>query len=273
MNANSEHSDIHISLRKRVFKLLNKNSILKPKQICKLLGESYAERGEVVSQYKKQWKKEYKNQQGSIRSIPDDLHNTFYKGKLPVDFVGLVLKCLRDKRQFCVEKGLVLDFAVAKVLSLWKPTRSRNRYWYFKNSLGNIRLFENGTVELWVRKPASDGKAKGLFTQAFVWTRLIDSIQICENFYKTLMRKMHGVFDYGQPVPYMKITAFKETHGFTFVSGDKSHPTCAEFMFEYHTEVFNARRLFEQMSNFFEQFNSQLGKNGGPKPLDQDYSS
>lgn len=250
----TEHSDIPISLRKRVFKLLDKDPLLKPKEICKLLdGVDYKKNGEVVSQYKKQWKREYKSQQGLIRSIPDDLHNVFYKGSLE-SVAGFVLGLLR--------KGLPKG---------WKLSKAKNRYWIFKNSLGRIRFFENGTVEMWVRKPASDGKAKGLFTQAFVWTKLVDSITVCDEFYKTLMRKMHAVFDYGERVPYMKITAFKETHGITYVSGDKSHPTCAEWMFEYHTEVANARRLFDTMQSFFEQFSP---KNGDvrSKPLERDYS-
>jgi hypothetical protein len=259
-----EHSDIPDSLRHRVFKLLDKNPLLKPKQICELLKESYLERGEVVTQYKKQWKKEYKNQRGLNRSCPDDVHNAFYKGKLrfvdfehDVDRVGL--KPIFDKLPKLVG------------ISNWRRTKAKNHYWVFKNNLGRIRLFTNGTVELWVRKPASDGKCMQLFSHAFTWTKLIDSISQVEDFQKTLMRKMHAVFDYGQRVPYMKVTAFQGSHKFTYVSGDKSHPTCGEFMFEYHAEVESARRLFDQMQSFFEQFS--------PKPSDvrsklpsQDYS-
>ena len=257
----SEHSYIPESLRHRVFKLLDKNPLLKPMEICKLLeGITYKDNGAVVTQYKKQWKKEYQNQRGLIRSCPDDLHHAFYKGSL---------------YHYPVKLGVRED--VLGKLKLyqglgWKPSRAKNRYWVFRNELGRIRFFETGTVELWVRKPASDGKAMQLFSQAFTWTKLIDSIQVIEGFQKTLMRKMHTVFDYGQRVPYMKITAFQETHKFTFVSGDKSNPTCAEFMFEYHAEVEGARRLYDQMQSFFEQFSGQQGKDVRSKPLDRDYS-
>jgi hypothetical protein len=247
-----EQSDIPDSLRHCVFKLLDKNPLLKPKQICELLKESYHERGEVVTQYKKQWKKEYKNQRGLNRSCPDDVHNAFYKGRLEGvrDVLGKLPKLVG--------------------VSNWRPTKAKNHYWVFKSNLGRIRFFENGTVELWVRKPASDGKCMQLFSHAFTWTKLIDSISQVEEFQKTLMRKMHAVFDYGQRVPYMKVTAFQGTHKFTYVSGDKSHPTCGEFMFEYHAEVESARRLFDQMQGFFEQFSPK--QNGNMKPLDRDYS-
>ena len=249
----TEHSGIPLSLRKRVFKLLDKDPLLKPKEICKLLdGTDYKQNGEVVTQYKKQWKKEYKSQRGLIRSCPDDVHNAFYKGEL---------KGVKDV--LCRLPSLVS-------ISNWKPTRAKNRYWVFKSDLGRIRFFETGTVELWVRKPASDGKAMQLFSHAFTWTKLVDSISVVEDFQKTLMRKMHTLFDYGQRVPYMKVTAFQGTHKFTYVSGDKSHPTCGEFMFEYHAEVEGARRLFEQIENFFNQFS--MNGNARSKPLGQDYS-
>jgi hypothetical protein len=250
----TEHSDIPFSLRKRVFKLLDKDPLLKPKEICKLLdGIEYTKNGEVVTQYKKQWKKEYKNQRGLIRSCPDDIHNAFFKGKLQV------------------AKDVLGKLGSSKVIG-WKPSRAKNRYWVFNSSLGRIRFFETGTVELWVRKPASDGKAMQLFSNAFTWTKLVDSIQVVEDFQKSLTRKMHALFDYGQRVPYMKVTAFQGTHKFTYVSGDKSNPTCGEFMFEYHAEVESARRLFEEMHNFFVQFSGSQNGDVRSKPLDQDYS-
>jgi hypothetical protein len=254
MKTSSECSDIPLSLRKRVFKLLDKDPLLKPKEICKLLdGIDYKQNGEVVTQYKKQWKKEYKSQRGLIRSCPDDVHNAFYKGKV---------QGVRD----------VLGKLPSLVgVSSWKLSRAKNKYWVFKSDLGRVRFFETGTVELWVRKPASDGKAMQLFSHAFTWTKLIDSISVVEDFQKTLMRKMHTLFDYGQRVPYMKVTAFQGSHRFTYVSGDKSHPTCGEFMFEYHAEVEGARRLFEQMENFFNQF-SGATKDARSKPLGEDYS-
>lgn len=249
-----EYSHIPESLRKKVFKLLDKDPLLKPKKICKLLDLNYAERGLVVAQYKKQWKKEYANQRGSNRSIPDDIHNAFYKGKIkdPKVVFGLLPSLVKS--------------------TSWRMSRAKNKYWIFRNGLGRIRFFMNGTVELWVKKPASTGKAMQLFSNAFTWTHLIDSIKTVEEFQKTLMIKMHTVFDYGQRVPYMKITAFENTHKFVFVSGDKSHPTCAEFMFEYNAEVESSRRLFEQMSSFFEQFSPKQNGDVRSKLPSQDYS-
>ena len=153
----TEHSDIPISLRKRVFKLLDKDPLLKPKEICKLLdGVDYKQNGEVVSQYKKQWKKEYKSQRGLIRSCPDDVHNAFYKGDWKV--VRMLVGCL-----------------FGEYIS-WKSSNAKNRFLFFK-STWRIRFFETGTVELWVRKPANHGKVMQLFCDAFTWTKLIDSIR------------------------------------------------------------------------------------------------
>jgi hypothetical protein len=168
--------------------------------------------------------------------MPDELHNAFYKGSLGGGVVG-VLRLLK------------MSWPMG-----WKSSRARNKYLIFKNGLGRVRLFENGTVELWVKKPASDGKCMQLFSQAFVWTKLIDSIQMVEAFQATLMRRFHAIFDTGERGKYMKITAFSETHKFVFAAHDKSHPTCYEFMVEYHAEVESARRLFDLMENFFNQF-------------------
>lgn len=187
------------------------------------------------------------------------MHNVFYKGALRFN-------------RFDGEpdyEGVKAVLGRLRGVEGWRVSRARNRYWFFRCKLGRVRLFLNGTVELWVRKPASLGKAKGLFSKAFVWSGAVDSIKVCEDFYKSLMVKMHAVFDYGKRVDYMRVTAFKGTHGFELVTGDKSHPTCAEFMFEYHAEVEEARRLFEQMSSFFGQFGKENGK---VKPLKDDYS-
>ena len=175
-----EYSHIPDSLRQRVFKLLNKNPLLKPQDICELLHET--NRG-VITQYKKQWKKEYKSQRGLIRSIPDDVHNAFYKGKLDGKLAVDILSYVRRKN---VSVG-------GGRLKLWRLSKAKNRYGIFKNALGRIRLFENGTVELWVRKPASTGKAMQLFSNAFTWTELIDSIKTIEAFQKTLMIKKRKI--------------------------------------------------------------------------------
>jgi hypothetical protein len=121
-----------------------------------------------------------------------------------------------------------------------------------------------------VRKPASKGKAMQLFSYAFVTPKLIDSICVLESFGKGLVTRMHPTFDLGQRLPYFKTDAFKESHGFTMVMGDKTHPTSVEFMFEYNSEVEAARQIFSQVGELLKSL-------GGPsvgevKRLSDDYS-
>jgi hypothetical protein len=228
----SEHSDAHTSLRQQVFRKLSKNPLLKPKDLCSLLGLEYnRSHRNVIQQYKKQWKSEYEKQQGLVRCVPDGLHNCFFRGKLNL-VVG------------------ELDLPKAYKGSSWVPTKARNRFCVFRSGLGRIRLFENGTVELFVRKPSSLGKAMQLFCDGFVKTGLVGTDQI-EAFQKTLMRRVHATFDVGHRLDYMRVNAFKDTHRFEFVAGDKSHPTCYEFMLEYHAEVEQARRLVEEIGEVF----------------------
>jgi len=245
----TEHSGIPLSLRKRVFKLLDKDPLLKPMQICNLIeGITYEQNGEVVTQYKKQWKKEYKSQRGLIRSCPDDVHNVFYKGVLPPNVV-------RDARSKPLPFG-------------WRLSRSKNKFWLFKSTLGRVRFFETGTVEIFVRKPANLGKCMQLFCDAFTKNYLITDIRVVDQFKAGLMIRFHATYKTGQRLPYMKITTFEDTHRLIFVSGDSTHPDCYEIIKEYSAEVEQARRLFEELRL------GLLGGNGDArsKPLGRDYS-
>lgn len=247
----TEYSGIQPSLRQQVFKLLGKNPLLKPLDICKFLGlDRGKNQRDVIQQYKKQWRREYQVQQGSIRSLPDGVHNVFFKGKLFVrDGFFEVLR----------GKGVTLG---------WVLSRARNRYWIYRSVLGRVRFFENGTVELFVRKPASEGKAMQLFSDGFVKSELVTDIRVLEKFQKGLMRRFHGTFDAGQRLPYMKVTAFEDTHKLVFVAGDKTHPTCYEFIVEYHKEVEWARQFLDMLSGL----GLSMKENGEPKSLRQDYS-
>jgi hypothetical protein len=266
---NCDCSDIPLlSLRKRIFKLLDKNPLLTPKALCTLTNENHQKRGEVVRQYKKQWKCEYQKQHGSIRSIPDGVHNVFFKGKLPLDVTDRVRKELREVWERAGWNRWVFPSAPMRQDG-WRNTNAKNRFLLFKSFLGRIRLFENGTVEMFVKKPASEGKALQLFCEAFTKTYLIDSIKIVEEFRKTLMRRMHVTFDTGERLPYIKVTAFEETHKLSMVLGDKTHPSCAEFMVEYHAEVELAKKFMEQLKGFFGE---GLERGNGVKPIGKDYS-
>jgi hypothetical protein len=237
--------------RKTVFSELEKNPLLTAKTLAQIIEIPITERKKEYPYLKKlkyDWKSHHINERGSIRSCPDGVHNAFFRGKLSLGFLR------------CDLWVVVLPFG-------WRATRNRNRCLLFVSGLGRVRFFRSGTVEVFVRKPASVGKCMQLFCDAFTKTGLVDSIKVVEDFQEGLMRRMHVTFDTGVRQPYMKITAFEDTHGFTFVSGDRTHRTCFEFMFEYHAEVEAARRLFEQFAGFL----GDVGK-ASKLNLEQDYS-
>jgi hypothetical protein len=240
------------SIRKQVFKLLDKNPLLTASSMAKMLELTpveYQKQKGYLRKLKADWKRYHVNERGSngsIRNCPDEVHNAYFEGKV----------------KFGVGK-LSLDMWKLGLPAGWFPTKSRNGFLIFKGSigLGWVRLYRTGTVELFVRKPANDGKCMQLFCDAFTKTGLIDSIRLVEDFQKTLMRRMHATFDTGMKQKYMKITAFSETHKFTFVAGDRTHPTCFEFMFEYQNEVVQARMFMEKLGEAFGLLNNNpVGK-------------
>ena len=254
------------SLRQRVFKALDKNPLLTAKTLGKVL-ELTSEEQQYYKGYLKKlksvWKHTHLKERGSIRSCPDEVHNVFYRGKLSVDFAKLVRGRLSD---FSSKEGALLR------LSGWKVSRARNRFLLFKNMLGRIRFFETGTVELFVRKPASLGKCKQLFSDAFTRNYVVTDIRVMDQFFAGLMRRFHATYKTGQRLPYMKITTFEDTHRLITVLGDRTHPDCVEIIAEYHAEVEQARRLFDELRLSLSGSNGTGGVSG-PKPLGRDYSS
>ena len=252
----SHHSYLAYQENKRrtVFIFLDKNPLLTPSDLAKLIGIPIAERKKELVYLKKlkyDWKGNHEKQRGSIRSIPDEVHNAYYRGVLPLEVTNCVFLKLRS---------LVYGYGSTDFIAgAWIQTKSRNKALLFKSSQGRIRLFHTGTVQLFVRKPANDGKCMQLFCSAFTKNGLIDSLKVIEGFQKSLMRKMHCTIDMHQKLPYAKVTAFQETHGFTFVSGDRSHPTCFEFMFDYNTEVQSVRAIVEQFGSFLKSIQDSKG--------------
>jgi len=242
----SHHSYLAYQENKRrtVFSFLEKNPLLTPSNLAKLIGIPTTERKKELGYLKKlkhDWKGNHEKQRGSIRSIPDEVHNAFYKGTLPLVIANDIISKLRS-----LSYG---SGGVNFIAGTWVPTKSKNHYLLYKSRLGRIRLFSTGTVELFVRKPASDGKCMQLFCDALIKTNLIDSIKIVEEFQKGLMRRFHATIDTGQRLPYVKVTAFQETHNLTMVLGDRSHPTSIEFIVGYNTEVQSVRALVEQVGS------------------------
>lgn len=242
-----------LNKRKAVFAALDKNPLLTPSSLAAILeipSKDYPKEKAYLKKLKYEWKGYHRNERGSVRSVPDGVHSAFYRGVLPVD----VVKAVGDK---------ILGSGFG-----WVPSRNKNHALIFKHQLGRIRLFGTGTVELYVRKPANKGKAMQLFSYGLIQNGLIDSIAVLDKFQKGLLTRMHATFDVGQKLPYMKIDAFRDSHKFIFVSGDRTHPTSFEFMFEYNSEVEAARQLFVEFSEMLKG----LGGSSEVKRLSQDYS-
>lgn len=213
------------SIRQQVYFWLDKNPLLTPKPLCKLLKISYKYHGRYVANLRTQWKYHLKNERGSKCS---SVRRVFFGCVLPVDVnVGLL------------PKPLVLP---------WKPTRAKNRFRVFVNGLGRVQWFETGTVIMYVRKPASLGRAKQLFCDGFTKTNLITDIRVLEEVFETL-RIRGGKADYltEQRLPYLVIKDFKDTNGLTIVLGDRSHPNAVHVLFEYQEQVAKVDQLLTKL--------------------------
>jgi hypothetical protein len=239
----SEYSDTPIeSLRQQVFKLLNKNHELKPKELCKLMDLEYKQYHDTITQYRKQWKKEYKNRQ-ALKCL--SFHNT--RGWI------YALKML--DRQVAVEaKG-----------SVWLQTRAKNKMLLFKDrELGRLEWHVTGRINIWIKKPATWGRVKQLLAKAFTWTGLIDDIQIFDLWAASARFKgSHLVYDTGERLPYARIDYLKEALGVVVKTGDITHPTSLEIEFHYPDFSERNERLLEQVSKALELNSQQIQQFSG----------
>lgn len=256
MPDNPEYSDIHTSLRKRVFKILEKNHTLKPSEICLILKIPYEFHGGTITQYKAQWKREYKNRLG--------------------------LKCLT----YHAARGWIYALKMLKredvdrlINAGWRETRARNRMLVWnrdKTTLGRLEWFLTGRINIWVKKPATWGKVKQLLAKAFCWNSLIESTEVFELWANTARFKgAHATYDYGERVPYARVDFLKEALGVVIKTGDVSDPTCLEIEFVYpdwaerlEKLVDINRKALEQNNQAIRNFNDFLKDLGQPKKLD-----
>lgn len=236
MSEISNHLHIYdLSLRQQVFKLLEKNHELKPKQLCKLLEKAYAIHGNTVKEYRKQWKREYRNRQA--------------------------LKCLsfHNTRGWIYALKL-LDRQVATESKVWVLTRARNRMLLFKDrDLGRLEWHVTGRINIWVKRPATKNRILQLLAKGFTWTGLIKDVQIFELWAATARFKgSHLVYDTGERLPYAKIEYLKEALGVVVKTGDVTHPTGIEIEFHYPDYAERNEKLLEQASKALELNSQQI---------------
>jgi hypothetical protein len=236
MSEKREHSHIHdLSLRQQTFKILEKYHDLKPKELCKVMELDYQAHGETVRQYRKQWKREYKNRQ-ALKCL--SFHNT--RGWI------YALKML--DRQAAVEG------------KVWLQTRAKNRMLLFRDrELGRLEWHLSGRINVWIKKPATWARVKQLLAKGFSWTGLIDDIQIFELWAASARFKgSHLVYDTGERLPYAKIEYLKEALGVVVKTGDVTHPSAVEIEFHYPDYVERNERILEQVSKALELNSRQI---------------
>ena len=196
------------SVREAVFSLLDKNPLLKPKSLCKLLGLDYRYYRNYVTKLRFKWRTLPKTERGS--------------------------KCLsvHGWRGWCfVPSGVTRSLAMEQG---WLRTKARNRWLLWKDRLGRLQWFETDRVNLYVRKPASLGRAYQLVCNGFSYTGLITDIKVLEGVLKSVKFKgAHYVFDAKEALPQLTIDLFRKSNGVVIKVGDRSHPTSVEVIAMY----------------------------------------
>lgn len=236
---NSDSQKSHTGIRAAIFSLLDKYPSLKPLELCKLAGLDYAKYRDYVAHLRTAWKYDTKNEHGLKCSIHAWRGWTRTPG--PVDRAGAVA-------------------------AGWKETRARNRWLLWRDPLGRLQLFETGRINIYVRKPATKGKAAQLLAKAFTWTNLITDFRALETMINGIRFKgAHYVFDVGQPMPKLTIDLFGPSSGIVIKLGDRSDPTSLEVLAHYPDWAERNERLFQDMHSFLE---SLMGsKEPGPPKI------
>jgi len=177
-----------------------------------------------------EWKYDHKNERGSK---PSKLH------------------CFRA---WVLLRGFECPSRVEALRVGWEPTRAKNRFIVFKESLGRVVWFETGLVLVSVRAPGNLGRAKQLFCDAFVNTGLICDIKVMNGVLERVRNdNVHAPYVTGQRLPKLVITDFAESHGIIIKVGDRSHPNAVEVIAGFTESM-------RSIANFFDDL--RMGLNG-----------
>jgi len=223
--SHSESSDSE-SLRQQVFALLDKNPLLTPKMLCKLVGTHYRVHGRYFANLKSAWKSHYKNRLG--------------------------LKCL----SFHGVHGWVLvppnvDRVRAPLVG-WVQSRAKNRMLVWKDEFGRLEWFETGRCKVWVCKPANRGRALQLVCNGFSLSGLVSDMKVLDGILSSLRLKGGtAVIDTGERLPYLVIDLFRLSNGIKIKTGDDTHPTCFEIEFCYPDWAQRNERLLQDLLRVF----------------------
>jgi hypothetical protein len=215
--------------------MLEQNPLLTAKKLCILAGLDYTHYGNYVNKVKSLWKYYHENRRGP--NCPVDVHCWRGFGYVP------------------------LGVEVALPLEGWQATRARNHMLVFKNWLGRLELFGTGRVNLYVRKPASLGKAYQLFCDGFFKNGAISDVKVLEACLKGIrFKSAHFVFETKQRLPQLTIRLFDESNGVTVKVGDRSHPNSVEVVAGFMDWAERLERKFDGLFEDRERVRPELSK-------------
>ena len=230
------------TIKKSIFKQLDKNPLLTAKPLCKLLGLPWPEYRNYVNKLRSTWLGLPKNERGSRCSI-------------------------HAWRGWCFVPGSVVRTRAVDVG--WVETRARNRWLLWKDKLGRLQWFETGRVNLFVRKPANLGKAYQLVCNGFSFTGLITDIKVLEKVLQTVRFKgAHYVFPTEQRLPRLTIDLFAKSNGVIIKVGDRSHPHAVEVIACYPDWAERNERLLEQLNDTLRRLFKPTSNNVSGKKVD-----
>lgn len=230
-------NDVTKSIRQQTFSLLDKNHLLSPLDLCKLMDLDHKLHGGTIRQYKSAWKREYRN-----RPAPKCL--SFHKARGWI----YALKSFSRGELGSEERARLL-------LHGWKGTFAKNGMIIFKVAgLGRLEWFGTGRVNFWIDKPANWGKVKQLLAYGFLRTGQIADVEKFDLWASAARFKgAHATLDLGERIPYFKISFLKESLGVIFKGGDLSHPTSAEIEFCFPDWAERNEKLLEQNKRALDQ--------------------
>jgi hypothetical protein len=248
--SNGNCESLHI--RSNIFKLLDENPLLTPKQLAKQADLPYKEYRNYLTKLRSDWKYYHAKERGSKCS---NLH--CFKGKLSLEkslSVGCRATVEGMLSKICVGCSAANCVGCSGYLG-WTPSKARNKFLVWHGGLGRVTWFTTGTLLLHVRKPGNLGRAKQLFCDAFGSTGLVTDVKLLIAITDGLVervglrglglyqKEVHAPYVTNQRLPPMEIRDFEESHGIIIKVGDRSHPNAIEVIAQFPAQT---ERLIEQ---------------------------
>lgn len=242
------------TLKQKVWAKLDENPLYSPFVICQLLHIDYNAYGKQVSARKSEWKVHSKNS-GGLKGLKSVLSSH------AVNFFSYVPERL-DRRKHG-------DVVSAAVVSGWVQS-GKNRMLTFRMvGWGTIKWWETGKVIAHLNKPVNKGRLKQLLAFAFSHTNLEMPSVVFEPWFESFtLHSEHIVYDTGEKVPYVHFDLLKDSCGFDFVSGDRSHPTGYEWKICLPSWAEDSRITMQLNVEAIKQFSNLMKDLAAPKPLD-----